>query len=442
MVSFWPFGRRDENSPDSFERILAKLSTRIQERNTHLAKLHTQARRYKALWTIYTIIAWIFYIIVLALVVGKQGLTLLEIGGAVGGPIVIYTGRRAFVAVFEYRINKADTALAALVAERDETIEKLKTATKFYSTQSLLEKYGGGSEMTEDTRIMSRKGSMAGIDAQQQQQQQLRQRQIASGSLRGKPQHLQPSPPPPVPPLPNLETLEPLTPQQMQVQEQLRQQQNLRPLSVPGHQIHSAQGSPTRGTFSAEQSPQPQPQPSHVGQPPVTFATTAQFIEPETQSSGGSWYDRLLDVLIGEDETSSKARFALICTNCRMVNGLAPPGTKSMAEVGKWGCARCGAMNGKDVPRGKKDAVLGVKEQIEREIAEEMLANSVKRGGGRSRGSIRGWTKQIMAAQQEEQENEDEEGPRGKGGNNNNNRNQNQGSGSGSEDEPGHGGKK
>ncbi len=36
----------------------------------------------------------------------------------------------------------------------------------------------------------------------------------------------------------------------------------------------------------------------------------------------------------------------LICQNCRLVNGQAPPGTKSLGDVGKWRCFSCGALNG------------------------------------------------------------------------------------------------
>jgi hypothetical protein len=53
-----------------------------------------------------------------------------------------------------------------------------------------------------------------------------------------------------------------------------------------------------------------------------------------------------LDVLLGEDETLAKNRIVLICTNCRLVNGQAPPGVKSLEEVGRWKCGGCGAWNG------------------------------------------------------------------------------------------------
>jgi hypothetical protein len=63
---------------------------------------------------------------------------------------------------------------------------------------------------------------------------------------------------------------------------------------------------------------------------------------------GGHWYDRVLDLLLGEDETSPKNRIILICQNCRLVNGQVPPGTKSLAELGKWKCFGCGEMNGEE----------------------------------------------------------------------------------------------
>jgi len=42
----------------------------------------------------------------------------------------------------------------------------------------------------------------------------------------------------------------------------------------------------------------------------------------------------------------TKNRFALICQNCRLVNGQAPPGTRTLEDVGKWRCQGCGSMNG------------------------------------------------------------------------------------------------
>lgn len=60
-----------------------------------------------------------------------------------------------------------------------------------------------------------------------------------------------------------------------------------------------------------------------------------------------------MDVILGEDETASKNRFALICSQCRLVNGQAPPGVRSLEEVGRWRCKECGNMNGVESEVGK-----------------------------------------------------------------------------------------
>ena len=70
--------------------------------------------------------------------------------------------------------------------------------------------------------------------------------------------------------------------------------------------------------------------------------SSSQYAAPE----GPKWYDRILDVVLGEDETSAKNRIALICQNCRLVNGQAPPGARTLEEVGRWRCSSCQAWNG------------------------------------------------------------------------------------------------
>lgn len=49
---------------------------------------------------------------------------------------------------------------------------------------------------------------------------------------------------------------------------------------------------------------------------------------------------------MGEDETSPKNRIVLICEKCRLVNGQAPPGTKSIGDLGHWRCYACSTLNG------------------------------------------------------------------------------------------------
>ncbi|KAK9369780.1 hypothetical protein V1509DRAFT_652129 [Lipomyces kononenkoae] len=60
------------------------------------------------------------------------------------------------------------------------------------------------------------------------------------------------------------------------------------------------------------------------------------------------WYDRILDLLVGEDETDPRNRYALICFRCGMHNGLAPPG--QTADSVKYICPVCGQWNPEEPP--------------------------------------------------------------------------------------------
>lgn len=68
-----------------------------------------------------------------------------------------------------------------------------------------------------------------------------------------------------------------------------------------------------------------------------------------------------MDVLLGDDETRAGARLALICHDCRLVNGQAPPGVKRLEDLGKWRCGGCGAMNGEETEA--KKIVASIREQ-------------------------------------------------------------------------------
>lgn len=77
-----------------------------------------------------------------------------------------------------------------------------------------------------------------------------------------------------------------------------------------------------------------------------------------------------MDLLLGEDETASKNRIVLICKECRLVNGQAPPGTNSLAALGAWKCMACGTTNG-EVDEGKRlvKEVLGAQMQGRSEVS-------------------------------------------------------------------------
>lgn len=78
---------------------------------------------------------------------------------------------------------------------------------------------------------------------------------------------------------------------------------------------------------------------------PNAFSSAPQYAQ---EGDGPKWYDRLMNLVLGEDETLPKNRLALICHHCRLVNGQAPPGVQRLEDVGKWRCAGCGTMDGEE----------------------------------------------------------------------------------------------
>jgi len=293
----------------------------------------------RVLWTLYLTFAYLVYAIVLFLVVGFKNLGALEWSGVASGPLLIYLVRAALTAFFNFRIETLSARLKDQQTERAKTIQKLKDATKYDSTLELLEKYGGAEN----------KGSKGGKGDEGSSAQPPNQ-----GPAVGTPNRTN-RPPPPTANITRVDARP--------------------PASAPG-------------------TPQPQPderfgtpRPQHANPPGSTLEPSAEFApnafgpggppfpanyDPTLSTVGGGaggephWYDRILDLLLGEDETAAKNRIVLICARCRLVNGQAPPGTRNLADVGTWKCMACGAANG-EVDEGRRivEEVLGGKKKAD-----------------------------------------------------------------------------
>lgn len=210
--------------------------------------------------------------------------------------------------LFNYRVSRTQSRLDDLQKQRDGTIEKLKVATRYNSTQHLLEKYGGESP-------------------QQSPKGEGEKRKSAKA----------PQPPPvartglPPPPTANIR-------RSSAMQDPPFTQAVPHTPSPPPY---AAQGPPQPFPAAPPTDPSaPQPAIDEPGFAPNAFPNSGQYIEQP------HWYDRLLDVLLGEDETQPRNRMAMICSTCRLVNGQAPPGIKTPVELGRWRCGSCGAWNG------------------------------------------------------------------------------------------------
>ncbi|KAL8653848.1 MAG: hypothetical protein Q9210_001850 [Variospora velana] len=314
MVSFWPW-KGNDNSPASFEKTLSALSDKITKTNSKLDTLRQRSRRYSALWTLYTSFAYLLCSIVLVLVVGWKEWGLAEYLEVTGGPLVIYLVRLAITAAYGIRISKLQSQADALQKQRDATIEKLKTATRYNTTQELLKKYGGTPPSKED---LNETGRPRGSSTQKEP--------AASGQRRTN------FAPPPTANIPgrNGAVSLPGTPQQARPRPYDQQRQDV-PFSAAAA-VSPWQDPAAELDASAEFAPN-------------AFSSVPQYVQ---RGEGSSWYDRLMDLVLGEDETLPRNRLALICHECRLVNGQAPPGSQRLEDVGKWRCMGCSTMNGEE----------------------------------------------------------------------------------------------
>ncbi|KAI5283943.1 hypothetical protein KEM54_001707, partial [Ascosphaera aggregata] len=115
MVSFWPW-KGPRSSTDEFERTLSQLSEKIAHTQAALDVHRVRARRHRVIFTLYAGFAYLLVTVILVLVLGWSNWGATEYTGVAGGPV-------------------------ALQKQSAETIDKLKEATKYNSTQKLLRKY-------------------------------------------------------------------------------------------------------------------------------------------------------------------------------------------------------------------------------------------------------------------------------------------------------------
>ncbi len=246
--------------------------------------------------------------------------------------------RTVVAAYYNFRIDSLSSSLKDQQVERAKTIQRLKDATKYDSTLQLLEKYGGSQAPESDTQPGAggrrTKGGRGRISAGP----------AASGPSTPNRTNMPP------PPTANI----------------AHSGGSHSAVQTPS----SKHGTPRGGTSVLSVASSPLAAGGDV--PDVTaefapnaFGPEADALAPEALPGVGSgafpggqyatgpglggeshWYDRILDLLMGDDETAARNRIVLICSACRLVNGQAPPGTHSLSGVGAWRCMGCGTLNG------------------------------------------------------------------------------------------------
>ncbi|KIW91646.1 uncharacterized protein Z519_07614 [Cladophialophora bantiana CBS 173.52] len=303
----------DANSPASFEKALSKLSSQITAANLALDISRSRDRRIKALWTLYTTVTYLLYTLIIVLVLGPRNWSIYHYAGLIGAPITIYVVRMVIAAFFDWRISRQQAYLDHLQKQREQKIADLKKATKYDSTQELLQKYGGAPPTKSPSK--------------QPQQGTKRKPGLPTEQL---PIQRTGIAPPPTANIPGRQNSNPLA-----------QKPNIQPGATPMSPSHGP--SPLAGPMMAHS-------PVDLSPDSPGFAPNAFSSIPPPSSTTYEqpphWYDRILDVLLGEDETAAKNRLVLLCSRCRLVNGQAPPGVRALEELGRWRCSGCGAWNG------------------------------------------------------------------------------------------------
>lgn len=230
--------------------------------------------------------------------------------------------RRLLALIFDWQIARQQGHLDRLVKERDQKIAQLKKATRYDTTQELLNKYGGSTPRSQygEKQGMKRKVSTPKEAGGQVQRTGITPPPTANIPGRSPPAQHGGS--------------RPSTPARQGVD-----------VSTPPPSSRNAR-SPLSSSMLYN-SPGSDLSPEEPGFAPNAFSDpppqTSSAYAPDQQHR---WYDRILDVMLGEDETLAKNRLALICANCRLVNGQAPPGVRTLEEIGRWRCGSCGAWNG------------------------------------------------------------------------------------------------
>jgi len=266
--------------------------------------------------------------------------------------------RLAISTYFNYRILNNEIYLDDLNQQKETVIQKLKEATKYNSTQELLDKYGGS---PRETKVVTTPPSG-------------KKRQSIGNLVNIQPSRTNLPPPPTA----NIQRLpENIAPEASGTAPRI--------LNSEGFATTYTAPSGTSRTSLGGSSPT---QLTDAEFAPNAFDRSTQYAA--TSSGHPKWYDRIVDVLLGEDETRAANRLALICSHCRLVNGQAPPGTKRLEDVGRWRCSNCKGWNGQahddeemlaQVVKSddkRKSSVEETPEVVERSVSrEQALAPSV-----------------------------------------------------------------
>ncbi|RIA93507.1 hypothetical protein C1645_762172 [Glomus cerebriforme] len=268
---------------DNYEKILSELDDDIGRAEVRLREIRIRERSALIIWIVYSMLVYVAYVAgywyFVYMSIEEEGWDFMKIAPVFTGPFLIVIGYRFLALWYKRKETNEISQLEHLRAKQRLKVEELKKKTGYYTTKTLLERYD------------SSKGQVNQQNA-------------------------------PVQPIQNV----PVRPGQP-INPNLRQR-NVTNSPVPG--INGINGDPrSNGTLSVE---------SHVGgNVPHSNSFDQSSPNPITPLQR-RWYDKLVDVIVGDDEQ----KYALICQTCFTWNGLAYPAD---FEDVQYYCKKCNHFN-------------------------------------------------------------------------------------------------
>ncbi|KAG5518580.1 hypothetical protein PMAC_002976 [Pneumocystis sp. 'macacae'] len=301
MKYIWNWFKKD--STNSYERILSRLAMEINHRESRLSTFRLRSVRVKRLFTLYCTILYLIYFLIWILFYMRKTQNiekwLLRFSILIISLFGIYFGRIIFTIYYTKMISSEESSLEHLRTKQREKVEELKTKTNFYSTQSLIDRYSNSQKNTPEKSNIS---LLELSDSEKKTPKHKYLSSILDSPLRST----------------------------FQNSNQQNQTSNLR--------LRRINDNNTNSSFSESF-----PMISNTSFPVDTYFKSSQ---------DNSFISRILNFIIGPDETSPENRYALICKNCGIHNGLALYGEKW--ESIKYICINCGTWNG-NIKQDMKD---------------------------------------------------------------------------------------
>ena len=299
MGVFGLFGSKGGFDPKAFEKDLTTLTENITSTKQQIVKLRARNNHVRRLLIQYLVSIYVLIFAYCYTTVPKdveasnrlmrflKGQTKRHLLILVLYPIISVLVIRLTRFLFQFFIDSRSKYLKTLEKNHKKKIEELKEITNFNKTNELINKYDRSARPRTP------------------QQQSIQQPQFQK-------------------PTQNIKQAQP----QINNRQEALKQKALRELNLPKQPNQL-------GNFAPQSQIQQQPQ--------AISPVSARPITPSHRTI----QDRLLDILIGSDNSESvEQRYALICYNCFAHNGLAPPNTDDPVNI-KYQCWKCGKMNGK-----------------------------------------------------------------------------------------------